>query len=181
MSGKYKAGEREMPHFVTSTVVGWVDVFTRKCYADLILDSLKYCIKEKGLNVHAWVIMSNHIHLIISSNEKSLPDIMRDFKKYTSYAITKAIAENNGESRRAWMLNLFRFAGKSTGIKEYKFWQSDYHPVQLCTNKMIQQRLKYLHENPVRAGIVRRPEDYTYSSALDYYTTERNAIDIVHL
>lgn len=81
MSSKYKVGESAIPHFVTFTVVGWIDVFSRERYKELFTESLKYCIEHKGLVLHAWVIMTNHVHLIISSDTNKLEHIVRDIKK----------------------------------------------------------------------------------------------------
>ncbi len=91
-------------YFVTFTVVEWVDIFTRSRYADIVLNSLKHCIEEKGLQLHAYVIMSNHVHLIISKNgQETLSNIVRDFKKFTTSQIIKSIKELS-ESRRNWLL-----------------------------------------------------------------------------
>lgn len=182
MSSKYKVGEDAIPHFVTFSVVGWVDVFSREQYKELFIESLKYCQQEKGMVLHTWVIMTNHVHLIISSNSNKLQDIVRDLKKYTSKQIIKAIQENNIESRKEWMLNIFSFAGKSNNNnKEYQFWKQDYHPIELNTPEKIKQRLDYLHENPVRSGLVWEPWHYKYSSAIDYYTNEHGLLKIEHL
>jgi putative transposase len=73
------------------------------------------------------------------------------------------------ESRRIWMLRLFKSAAlDSKKHIMYKFWQNEYHPVELSNNEMMDQKLDYLHDNPVKEGIVERPEDYVYSSARDY-------------
>lgn len=80
MSGKYKVGEDAIPHFVTFTVVGQIDVFSREQYKELFLESLKYCQENKNMIVHAWVIMTNHVHLIISSNSNKIEFIVRDLK-----------------------------------------------------------------------------------------------------
>ena len=100
MSSKYKVGEDAIAHFVTFSVVGWVDVFSRESYKEIFVDSLKHCQENKGLKLHAWVIMTNHVHLIISSETNKLEDIVRDLKKYTSKKITAAIQENPTESRK---------------------------------------------------------------------------------
>lgn len=114
--------------------------------------------------------MTNHVHLIISAKEEeNLSNIIRDFKRHTSKTILKAIEENNRESRRGWMLWIFKKAGEqNSNTKNYQFWQQDNHPIELSTIKMVEQRLAYLHENPVEEGIVREAEDYLYSSAKDY-------------
>ena len=102
MSSKYKVGEDAIAHFVTFSVVGWVDVFSRESYKEIFVNSLKHCQENKGLKLHAWVIMTNHVHLIISSESNKLQDIVRDLKKYTSKKITAAIQENPTESRKEW-------------------------------------------------------------------------------
>ncbi|MGF2411403.1 REP-associated tyrosine transposase [Ferruginibacter sp.] len=179
MSSKYKTGEDAIPHFITFTVVGWIDVFSRECYKELLVKSLQYCIENKGLQLHAWVIMTNHVHLIVSSNTNKIADIVRDIKKYSSKQIIKAIQDNPAESRKEWMLNIFGFVGQNNNNnKEFQFWKQDYHPIELNTHEKLQQRLNYLHENPVRSGLVWEPWQYKYSSATDYYTTESGLIKI---
>jgi len=179
MSSKYKVIDDAVPHFVTFTVVGWVDVFTRESYKEILVESLRYCQEQKGLDIHAWVIMTNHVHLIISGRVNKLPDVVRDFKKYTSKQIIKAIETNNSESRKEWMLNLFGYAGRNNhNYKEMQFWKQDYHPVILDTSEKHEQRLRYLHENPVRSGIVWEAWHYKYSSAIDFYKGERGMLKL---
>ena len=182
MSSKYKFHTPDAIYFVTFSVINWIDVFTRNGYKDILIDSIKHCQKEKGLVVHAWVIMTNHVHMIISKNGTCvLPDIMRDLKKFTAYKITGAIMENSQESRREWMFNLFKRAGeRNSNNTNWQFWQQDNHPVELTDARMQEQKLNYIHENPVRAGFVYNPEDYVYSSATDYCGS-KGLIDLVLL
>jgi putative transposase len=182
MSSKYKVTESALPHFVTFTVVGWIDVFSRALYKDIVVDSLQYAMQHKGLVLHAWVIMTNHAHLIISSHTNRLEYIVRDVKKHTSKQIVKAIQENVAESRKVWMLNQFSFAGKNNNNnKDFQFWKQDYHPVALDTGEKLDQRLHYLHDNPVRNGLVWEPWHYRYSSAIDYCTEEKGMLPIQRL
>ena len=182
MSGKYKPGEDAIPHFLTFTVIGWIDVFSRETYKEKLLESLQYCIEEKGLAVHAWVIMTNHVHLIVSTKNNKIADVVRDIKKYTSRQIIELIEQNPKESRKEWMLNIFSFAGKSNNNnKNYQFWRQDYHPVELNTNEKLKQRLVYLHENPARSGLVWEAWHYKYSSALDYCTNEKGLLKVEFL
>ena len=168
-------------HFITCTVVEWVDVFSRKMYADILIDSLIFCQEKKGLNIHAWCIMSNHIHLIISINGiTKLSDVIRDFKKFSSFSILKAIRNNPQEIRKKWMLWIFKKAGeRNNRNKIFQFWQQDNHPVECSTEEILQSRMVYLHENPVRAGIVRLEQDYLYSSGIDYYGDAKGLIKVV--
>lgn len=167
-------------HFVTFTVVYWIDIFTRPIYKDLIIDSLKHCKKEKELEVFAYVIMSNHLHLIVRSQELELSNIIRDFKKFTSKKIIDTIKEIP-ESRKEWMLWMMeRAAKKHSRNKKHQFWQQNNHPEELLSNKFIKQKIQYIHENPVRAGLVTLPEDYRYSSARNYTGLE-SELEIITL
>jgi REP element-mobilizing transposase RayT len=168
--GGYKIRNQSAAHFITFAVVEWVDVFTRKQYRDIVLDSIKHCQEEKGMALHGWCIMSNHLHLILSSKENDLSGLLRDFKKFTSKEIVKAIKDNASESRREWMLRIFSEEGaKNSRNKEYQFWRQDNQPMELYSGAFTFQKLNYVHLNPVEAGIVDKAEEYLYSSARDYF------------
>lgn len=156
-------------YFLTFTIVDWVDVFTRNEYKTVITDSLNYCIETKGLEVFAWCLMSNHLHLICRSGLNfRISDTIRDFKKFTAKTILEKI-KSVPESRRDWMLHRFEFAGKfDKRISKYRFWQDTNHAILLNSNEMIDQKLNYIYNNPVREMIVAKPEDYLFSSACDY-------------
>ncbi|MFY9153923.1 MAG: transposase [Prolixibacteraceae bacterium] len=155
--------------YLTFTIVDWVDVFTRNVYKIVIADSLNYCIEKKGLEVFAWSLMSNHLHLVCRAAEGfRISDIIRDFKKFTAKTILDKI-ETEPESRRDWMLYRFEFAGKfDNRISKYRFWQDTNHAIELDRNTLIEQKINYIHDNPVRSLIVGKQEDYLYSSARDY-------------
>lgn len=167
MSSGYRIGDQHALHYLTFTIVDWIDLFTRRIYRDIILDSIRHCQEHKGLEVHAWVIMSNHVHTILSTPENELSDVVRDFKSFTSKAIVKAIHEEN-ESRREWMLQRFIVHAARTARNDtYKVWTHDNHPLQMQP-QFIMERVNYIHQNPVRAGWVDAPRGYLYSSARDY-------------
>ncbi|MGB3181154.1 MAG: transposase [Cyclobacteriaceae bacterium] len=169
MSRAYKFRDQDRLYFVTFATVSWIDALTRPQYKDIIVDSINFCVKNKGLEVYAWCIMSNHVHMIIGTTGEKMEHILRDLKKFTSRNITQAIIENQQESRRAWLLYMFEWHGQQNPHnKQYQFWQQDNKPIELSDNKMMDQRLHYIHMNPVKDGIVAEPEHYLYSSALDY-------------
>lgn len=170
MSRKYKFYNPTGIYFVTFATVNWIDVFTRMEYKNIVVDSINYCIKNKGLNVYAWIIMSNHVHLRISTNDKPLQEILRDLKKYTAKQILFAIKNNPQESRKDWMLNLFRQAGKHNSNNQiYQFWQQQNQPMELSTStNAISKAIDYIHNNPVKAAFVDKPENYPHSSAIDF-------------
>jgi putative transposase len=155
-------------YFVTLTVVFWIDLFTRKECRHVILESLQYCQAKKGLRIYAWCLMESHLHLIISTDKEPLEAILRDFKKHTNRQLIKTIQEIN-ESRREWLLRAFTKAGENLNrIKHFKIWQDGNHPLLLDTNTLLDQKLNYLHSNPVQSEIIEEPEQYLYSSARDY-------------
>jgi putative transposase len=169
MSGdKYLISDQHAPNFITCTVIKWIDLFTRQNYRDVIVDSLNHCIKEKHVKVYAWVIMSNHIHLVVQSNPPgTMSGFLRDFKKFTSKKFIETMEEVS-ESRKEWLLDKFSFEAKRTGRAEhFKIWKDDNHAIDL-TNFDIMEKINYIHNNPVRAGLVEYPEYYIYSSAVDY-------------
>ena len=168
MSKAYKIIEQDKLHFLTLRVINWIDIFTNKLYKDIIIDNLTYCRNKKGLEIYGYVIMSNHIHLLAKASNGNLSDVLRDFKSYSCKVIIKNISETN-ESRKKWLLNHFEFAARyrSTNLN-YQLWTHENHAEIIYSNKFIAQKLDYIHNNPVKQGIVVYPEDYLYSSARNY-------------
>ena len=181
MSTKYKIRDPEGVYFVTFTVIRWLDVFTRQEYRDIFMESLRYCQKNKGLALYAYCMMSSHVHLIISQHgERELQGTIRDIKKHTSLAIINAIKNNQRESRKDLLLWCFEKAGTNNINNErYQFWQQHSHPIELNTNEKLFQRLNYVHQNPVEAGIVLSAEDYLYSSAMNYAGRPEKLINVI--
>jgi putative transposase len=179
MSEKYKFRNSEQLYFVSFSTVYWIDVFTRREYKDILLDSWQYCQKTKDLNIYAWVIMSNHVHMIVNSDSNKLEDIFRDMKSYTARVVRESIEENPQESRKEWMLWMLKRAGsKNSNNIDFQLWQQHNHPIELTSNKLIDQKVEYIHKNPVVAGFVENPEEYLYSSARDY-AGEKGLLEVV--
>ena len=169
MSHKYKFNNSDGIYFVTLRVCNWIDIFTRSVYKDIFTDSLNYCIAHKALEVYAWVIMTNHVHLIVRVADHSPEHVMRDLKTFTSKAIIKEIETNLQESRKEWLLHAFRTGEKTiTGKWMYQFWTPGNHPLELVTNEAIEKVLEYIHQNPVKSRLVTDAEYYPYSSAIDF-------------
>ena len=159
-------------YFITCTVHQWADVFTRREYADILLDSIRFCQQRKGLLVHCWVLMSNHLHMIVSSDQGRLSDTLRDFKKFTASKIVKAIEENPKESRKSWLLWLLKKDDKIW------FWEEGYHGEEIFSSNFFETKMNYIHFNPVRAGIVEKEEEYCYSSCADFYGIRKGFLEL---
>ncbi len=155
-------------HFITCTVIDWIDVFTRPRYAEIIVDSLAFCQAAKGLIIHAYVIMPSHLHLIVSHQGKGLSNVLRDFKQFTSRSIVKAI-HAEPESRREWLIDHFATAASlNPKVRHAQFWRPGNHSKVCYSFNFTQQKLNYIHQNPVKARLVHEAHQYVWSSAQDY-------------
>lgn len=177
MSTGYKIQEQDGAYYLTFQIVGWVDLFTRKEYRDVVIESLKFCQKNKGLNLFAYVIMSNHIHLLAQSQNGNLSGFVRDFKSYTSKRFLE-IMQSGKESRSEWLRVVFEYQGKLKSKQTFQLWTHENHAEHIYSQKFIEQKVHYIHQNPVRSGIVVNPEDYLYSSARNYSGLD-SVIDVI--
>jgi REP element-mobilizing transposase RayT len=167
----YQITDQYQTYFVTFTIVGWVDVFTRLECRNILIESLKYCQDNKGLLIHAYVIMGSHIHLIATASQSSdgLSNIIRDMKKHTAKQIIKWIEGNNKESRSDWLQVIFKYHAKyNNNNSTYQVWQQSNQPKACLHPRFTSQKIAYIHNNPVVSKIVEKPEDYIYSSARNY-------------
>ncbi|MBS1522654.1 MAG: transposase [Bacteroidetes bacterium] len=166
----YIIHDQQAIYYMTFTIVGWIDVFSRQSYRDILIDSFKYCQKNKGLRLHAYVIMTNHVHLIVSVQDGfNISNFVSDCKKFSAKKILDEIESSGVESRREWMLHQFKYyASRHSRNEKYQLWEHDNHFIELSSTAFTQQKIDYIHQNPVSAGLVYRAEDYVYSSASNY-------------
>ena len=143
----------------------------------IVVNSMNYCIANKGLEVYVWCLMPSHLHMIAatqSADRDELSKVMRDFKKFTSKEIVDRIVDID-ESRKAWLLRHFQ-----TGPNSNQVWKEGMHPVELFTKRFTDQKMDYIHNNPVEAGIVYEPQQYVLSSACDYFENRKGLVDICY-
>ncbi len=172
MAHAYHVYDQEGVYFVTFTVHQWVDVFSRSTYVGILLDNLRYSQAKKGLKIYAWVVMTNHCHLIVSAEGFKLSDVIRDFKKHTAKKIVEAIEANPTESRKRWLLWLLK---KEDHIW---FWEEGYHGEEIVSKSFFDSKTNYIHLNPVRASIVHKEEEYLWSSCCDFYGTSKGLLEL---
>lgn len=173
MSRKHKFHNQEAAHFISFATVYWIDVFTRQIYFNVLEQSINYCRAEKGMEVFAYCFMPSHVHLVFRSAVGDPSGLIRDFKGYTSRKLIRTIAENPQESRKEWLLEMFERAGKKkSNVKQHQFWQQHNKSIELWSDKVIQQKIDYIHNNPVEAGFVTDTVDWKYSSARNYAEDE---------
>ncbi len=162
MRSAYKAPQEGL-YFVTSTIIEWIPVFTSERYFKIITDSLSYCQVNKGLKIFAYVILDNHFHLIVYSD--GLPGIMKSLKRHTAQKILDSL-ESDGKT---WLLNQFQFYKFNHKTEcEHQIWQEGYHPQLISSDVMLEQKVEYIHMNPVKRGFVDEPEHWRFSSARYY-------------
>lgn len=173
MTGKNSFNEHHLheSHFITFNVVDWVDIFIRPVYKQIIVHSLNHFIENKGLNVYAWCLMTNHLHMVASAKEgHALAEIEKELKVFTTQKILEDISVEPPK-RLEWMMDRFENFSSSLGLnKKFQIWQTCTNPVYLNPQKPMQllEQVDYIHNNPVRDRIVTVAEDYLYSSARDY-------------
>ncbi len=173
----YTIQNQDQLHYLTFTTVGWIDIFTRRNYKELLIESLQFCIDEKKVIILAYVIMSNHIHLLARSEHKNgLSGFVRDFKQFTAKNIHTLMLKER-ESRKEWLELIMEYHAKyKASHQNFQLWQLGCHAIELYSPEWINQKMNYIHLNPVRAGLVYEAEDYYFSSARFYSKQEEPLI-----
>lgn len=161
MSRNYKFHNKVSAYFVSFATVYWIDVFTRQIYLGILEESMQYCRKEKGMEVYAYCFMPSHVHFVFRSMNKDPSGLLRDFKKYTSKKLLKAMEENPQESRKEWLLWMMEQAGKKkSNVSKRQLWQHHNKSIELWSTAVIKQKIDYIHYNPVESGFVTDPTDW---------------------
>lgn len=161
---RYKIFEQERPHFFTSTVINWLPLFASPGIVELIYDCWKFMQKEKRLIIYGYIIMENHLHFIASS-PTNLSKEVGIFRSYTARQMIDWLQEKKAEHILK-QLNYYKLRHKRD--RKYQLWQEGAHPKAILTDKMMLQKLEYMHYNPVKRGYVDEPTHWRYSSARDY-------------
>ncbi len=158
-------------YFVTTTVRNFTKVFVEEKYCDVLIGNIKHYQKKYKFLILGYVIMPSHFHWIVKTEPKfgTISDIMRDIKKYTAWDVLKIL-----EKEKPTLLKIFRKDVKS-GQKQ-QFWIHRFDDQVIRNNKMFWTKLQYIHNNPVKAGIVKRAVDYKYSSARNYVYEDNSVI-----
>ena len=160
---RYKIYETESPYFITSTINSWLPVFTRQATADIILDSWRHLQKERDLRLFAYVILENHLHMIVSAPE--LSGVMQSFKSWTAREIIRLL---NVQGGRTLLRQLKATKLNHKTQSEHQVWQEGGKPKQIQNDEMMWQKIEYIHNNPLDRGFVDDPVHWRWSSARNY-------------
>jgi len=173
MRSRYKIVDKDGLYFITSTIVEWIPVFTGKPYFDLMIQSFTFCQKEKGLQLYSYVILDNHFHLIVAG--PNLGRAITDMKKFTA----RKIIDRLQQDRKGWLLNQLAYYKKRHKTKSnYQVWQEGYHPQLIVSTEMLTQKIEYIHNNPVKRGLVAAPEYWLHSSARNFLLGDHSVIHL---
>jgi len=160
---RYKIYEPTHPHFVTCTILHWLPIFTRQESVDIILNSLKFLQKQDNLRLHAYVILENHLHMVLRSDD--LRKSMESFKKFTAREILNLLRRENATT----ILDQLAFYKKAhRKEKSFQVWEEGYQPKLIQSETMLKMKIDYIHYNPVKRGYVDKAIHWRYSSARDY-------------
>ena len=159
--------------YLTVTCLEWLPILEDDYFKGIITDSLYFLSENKRASIYAFVIMSNHLHLIwqILGNHRR-DAVQRDFLKFTAQQILRVL-----KSESLPILNNVLVNAKD---RKYQIWERNPLSVPIWSDKVLWQKLEYIHYNPVRAGLCKYPEDYKYSSASFYYKGNRSWKFLVH-
>ena len=172
MGLRFKVDGLPCLYFITTTVIEHIRILTDKPVAKIILENLNFYRSKYNFRLNAYVIMPSHIHLLLNIPETcSVSDITRDFKKFTSSEIRDHLIRVNSK-----FLPIFLSEGKKYPRQNFKLWMERSDKVAIVSRKILEIKLNYIHQNPVRAGLVEKAEYYLYSSASDYTTGKKGPI-----
>jgi REP element-mobilizing transposase RayT len=160
---RYKITEVNQPHFITCTILNWLPIFTRPESVKIIFNSINHLRKSDQLKLFGYVILENHLHLIVSS--ENLPQTIRKFKSYTARQIINLLKANNSKT----ILDQLMFYKKAHKTKtNFQVWQEGFAPKLIQSEEILRQKLEYIHLNPVKRGYVEQASHWLYSSARNY-------------
>jgi len=164
MRSRYKFDLEQGLYFITSSIVEFLSVFTSDPYFRIITNSFSYCRQNKNIKIFAYVILENHFHLLISG--VNLTNVIRSIKRHTAREIIKQAEKE----KNLQLLNSFKYFKKRyKNESNYQVWQEGAHPQYIFSLEMLEQKMDYIHYNPVSRGLVENPEDWLYSSARNYH------------
>ncbi len=160
---RYKIFENSYPHFLTCTIVNWLPLFSNPHHVQIVFDSLRFLQQHNRIELYAYIVMENHLHLIASSED--LAGEVAKFKSFTARSIIDHLLEIKAVTI---LKNLAFYKAPHKTDRDYQFWQEGSHPQMIQNEPMMRQKIEYIHNNPIRRGYVDQAEHWRYSSARNY-------------
>ncbi|USE37433.1 transposase [Endozoicomonas sp. SCSIO W0465] len=170
---RYSFIQPDKPHFLTLTVLHWIPVFTRQNTVCILLDSLRWLVKD-NFRLYAYVILENHLHLLAQS-----PQLDKDIARYKSYTAKQLINYLKQRKVSTILDQLAFYKKKHKADRALQFWQEGVHPELIIDEAMMVQKIDYIHQNPVKRGYVDLPVHWRYSSARNYAGQRNGLLDVI--
>jgi len=164
---RYKFHEEHYPYFVTSTILEELPLLSNLYIAQILLDQFVFMQNEKNITLYAYVIMPNHFHAVVQGN-----DLANGLRLTKSYAARRSLEHLKVNEHTRWLNKLKWNKRRHKAGRTFQFWEEGLHPKQLTSVDMVNQKIEYIHQNPVKSGFVGNPTDWRYSSARDYLRME---------
>ncbi|RNC79882.1 MAG: transposase [Balneola sp.] len=172
---RFKFHEEYYPYFITCSIVDGIMLFHDPQVASIIIEAMNYMQEQSSVRLYGFVIMPNHLHLIVESND--LSNKIRKFKSYTARQIIDSLTKRN----RRILLSQIKKARVTKKVEsDYQIWQEGSYPKQIDTEIKMTNYLKYIHYNPVKAGFVDSSEDWRYSSMRNYLGIESDYLNAIY-
>lgn len=168
-------------YFFTATVVEYIPALNSISVKELIIKSLSFYREEYVTKINAYVIMPEHLHLIIRSESgENVKRFMQNFLRKISRRIvidTQSFLTKDGRNKDAKeRLDVFKRHARGKAI--HRVWKERAKGEPIYSDRVMKQKLDYIHMNPVKRGLVKNPEDYPYSSYRNYYLNDHSIIHI---
>ena len=164
----------EYPHFFTATNLEWKKLLLPDKYKDIIIESMRYLVKEKRVIIYGFVIMPNHIHIIWQLQAgQQRENLQRDFLKYTAQVIKEDVLQNDPKELKNYLVN--------AKDRKFQFWERNALSIEIWSEKVFMEKINYMHQNPLHAGLCKYFLDYKYSSAMFYHTGNDNWGFLTHI
>ena len=170
---RYKILTNDTYYFITSTIVNWIPIFTNEKYYDILINAIKFYQSKKSLEIIAYVFLPDHFHLIVKSKE--LVKTIRLIKMFSAKEIIKQLNIDN----KSQILSQLKQNKKDYKTNsDYQVWQEGFLPKEILNDEMLNQKIEYIHYNPVKKGLVTEPSEWKYSSAGIYEKGEQGIIKL---
>ena len=173
-------------YFFTSKIVESISVFELQRAKEILLDLMNFYREKYKTKIQAYVIMPTHLHLIVNSQEgENIKSFIQNLLRKSSIRIVKCFEENSEHSVDIMKSQriLKSFKNLANMPSQHRVWKEKSRGVPLYTDRVMKIKLDYIHNNPVRAGLVKEPQDYLYSSFRNYYLNDHSIfrVDIVDI
>jgi putative transposase len=164
---------KDYPEFITVTCLEWNAVLQEDRFKDIVLESLHFLSSKQRITIYAFVILNNHFHLIWQMmGDHQRHAVQRDFLKFTSQKIMMHLKNESSPLVEALQVN--------AKDRKYQVWERNSLGIPLWSHQVFDQKIDYIHNNPVKAGLCKYPEQYKYSSASFYFTGKSDWSFLVH-